>query len=94
MDSIEYEHAILDIINRFMLNQKQKLAIHIITDHFTGRSKIGAQLLMSIFEECGTGKSRLIEAIRAWFAALSRSNELVITPTTETTTFNVKGHTL
>ena len=49
---------------------------------------------MGIFGEGGTGKSRSIEAIRAWFAALSRSLELIITATTGTTTFNVKGRTL
>ena len=92
-DGVEYEHAILDIVNHFMLNDKQKLVIHIITDHSIGRSKVGAQLL-DIFGEGGIGKSHLIEAIRVWFATLSRSNELVITTTTETTTFNVKGHTL
>ena len=49
---------------------------------------------MGIFGEGGTGKSRLIEAIRIWFAALSRTNELVVTATTGTAAFNVKGRTL
>jgi hypothetical protein len=49
---------------------------------------------MGIFGEGGTGKSRLIEAIRAWFAGLSRSLELIITATTGTAAFNVKGYTL
>ena len=93
-DGTEYQHAILEIVNRFTLNDKQKVALHVITDHTTGWSKIGAQLLMGIFGEGGTGKSRLIEAIRAWFAALSRSNELIVTATTETAAFNVKGRTL
>ena len=49
---------------------------------------------MGIFGEGGTGKSRLIEAIHVWFSALSRSNELVVTATTGTAAFNVKGRTL
>ena len=49
---------------------------------------------MVYFEEGGTGKSRLIEAIPVWFAALSRSNELIVTATTGTAAFNVKGRTL
>src|SRR5204862_5632458 len=76
MDGIEYQHAILEIVNRFTLNDEQKLAVHVIADHSTGRSKVGAQLLMGIFGEGGTGKSRLIEAIRPWFAELSRSKHL------------------
>ena len=49
---------------------------------------------MSIFEENGIGKSRLIEVVRAWFAALSRSNELIVTAITGTAAFNVKRRTL
>ena len=93
-DSVKYEHAILDIVNRFTLNEEQKRAIHIIADHTTGRSKVGAQLLMGIFGEGGTGKSRLIKAIRAWFVALSHWNELMVTATTGTAAFNVKGRAL
>src|SRR5436190_22429025 len=42
-DNIEavVEHAILDIVNRFTLNDEQKLAVRIIADHSTGRSKVG-----------------------------------------------------
>ena len=93
-DSAQYEHAILDIVNRFTLNDEQKLAIHIITDHSTGQSKVGAQLLIGIFGEGGTGKSHLIKAICVWFAALSHLNELIITAMTGTAAFNVKGCTL
>ena len=93
-DGIEYQHAILEVVNRFTLNEEQKLAFRVIADHTTRRSKVGTQLLMGIFGEGGTGKSRLIEAIRAWFAALYRSNELIVTATTGTAAFNVKGRTL
>ena len=46
---------------------------------------------MGIFGEGGTGKSQLIAAIRAWFAGLNRQKELVITATTGTAAFNIKG---
>ena len=93
-DGVKYQHAILEIVNRFTLNDEQKLVVRVIADHSTGRSKVGAQLLMGIFGEGGTGKSRLIEAIHVWFAALSRSNELIVTATTGTAAFNIKGRTL
>ena len=47
-----------------------------------------------MFGEGGTGKSRLIAAVRAWFAALNRQNELVVTAPTGTAAFNVMGITL
>jgi len=64
-DGIQYQHAILEVVNRFTLNDEQKLAFRVIADHTTGRSKVGTQLLMGIFGEGGTGKSRLIEVVRA-----------------------------
>ena len=70
-DGIEYDHAILEVVDRFTLNDDQKLAFRVIADHSTGRSRLGTQLLMGIFGERGTGKSHLIEAIRIWFAAFS-----------------------
>ena len=49
---------------------------------------------MGVFGEGGTGKSRLIAAIRAWFAVLNRQNELMVTATTGTAVFNIAGTTL
>ena len=40
------------------------------------------------------GNSRLIAAVHAWFAALNRQNELVVTTPTGTMAFNVVGITL
>jgi len=61
------------------LNEEQTLAFRIIANHSIGQSKFGDQLQMGIFGEGGTGKSRLIMAIRAWFCRLGRSESLVIT---------------
>jgi hypothetical protein len=47
-----------------------------------------------VFGEDGPGKSRLITAIRAWFAVLNRQNEMIITATTGTPVFNIAGITL
>ena len=49
---------------------------------------------MGVFGEEGTGKSRLIAAIHAWFAVLNRQNELMITATTCAAAFKVMGITL
>jgi len=49
---------------------------------------------MGIFGEAGTGKSRLIAAIRAWFSIHSRREELLITGYTGSAAFNIKGATL
>ena len=49
---------------------------------------------MGVFGEEGTGKSRLIAAIHAWFAVLNRQNELMVTTTTGTAAFNIAGITL
>src|SRR5205814_1863026 len=50
--------------------------------------------LMGIFGEGGTGKTRMIQAVRTWFEVLDRRNELVITATTGTAAFKIKGNTL
>jgi PIF1-like helicase len=49
---------------------------------------------MGVFGEGGTGKSRFIQAIQAWFAYLSRSEELVTTATTGTAAIGIGGATL
>jgi hypothetical protein len=46
---------------------------------------------MRIFGEGGTGKSRLIEAIKAWFLIIHRRHELVITATTGTAAVKIGG---
>jgi hypothetical protein len=81
-------------VDEFNLNDEQTLAFRIIANHTIGQSKFGDQLRMGIFGEGGTGKSRLITAIRAWFSHLGRSESLVITATTGTAAFKINGTTL
>ena len=63
-NDIKYHRVILKIVNRFTLNDEQKLAFYVIADYIIERSKVDIQLLMSIFEEKKTEKSRLIKVIR------------------------------
>ena len=65
-------------VEEFHLNEEQTLAFRIIANHSIGQSKFGDQLRMGIFGEGGTGKSRLIMAIRAWFCRLGRSERLLL----------------
>ena len=59
----EIDSAIQLMVQKFTLNQEQTRAFSIIANHSLGRSKVGSQLLMRIFGEGGTEKSRVIEAI-------------------------------
>ena len=93
-DGTDDDPAIVDIIHKFTLNEAQQRVFRIIADHTLGRSKVGPQLRLGVFGEGGTGKSRLIAAVRAWFAVLNRQNELVVTAPTGTAAFNVAGITL
>ena len=93
-DGTHDEPAIMDIVHKFTLNKAQERVFRIIAYHTLGRSKVGPQLRMGVFGEGGTGKSRLIAAVRAWFAVLNRQNELMVTATTGSAAFNVAGTTL
>jgi hypothetical protein len=59
------DHAIAmkKVIDEFQLNEEQTLAFSIVTNHSIGESKVGPQLLMGVYGEGGTGKSRVINAI-------------------------------
>ena len=52
------------------------------------------QLLMGLFGQAGTGKSRVVEAVRTWFKQINREQELIITATTGTAAFTIRGVTL
>ena len=93
-DGTNDQPAIMRIVEQFTLNEAQQRAFRIIAYHTLGRSKVGPQLRMGIFRQGGTGKSRLIAAIRAWFCFLNRQNEVIVTATTGTAAFNIKGITL
>jgi ATP-dependent exoDNAse (exonuclease V) alpha subunit len=49
---------------------------------------------MGLFGEAGTGKSWVVNEIRAWFASHNRSKELIVTATTGTAAFDIQGETL
>jgi hypothetical protein len=93
-DGTSDEPAIMQIVRQFTLNAEQERALRIIAYHTANRSKVGPQLRMGIFGEGGTGKSRLIAAIRAWFSAIGKKYEVVITATTGSAAFNINGSTL
>jgi hypothetical protein len=93
-DGTEDEAAVQHIVVKFTLNIEQARAFRIVADHTLGKSKFGDQLLMGLFGEAGTGKSRIVNAICAWFASRNRSRELIVTATTGTAAFNIRGETL
>ena len=49
------------------------------------------QLLMGLFGEGGTGKSRVVNAIRKWFKVRGMSDELLITATTGSAAVKIGG---
>ena len=86
--------AIHHTVDQFTLNAEQERAFRIVTDHSLGKTMVGKELLMGLFGKAGTGKSRVVDAVRAWFATLDWSKELIITATTGIAAFNIKGSTL
>ena len=87
------EAEIQAVIQEFSLNEEQARAFAIIARQSCRRHQIGAgpsmsvadskpQLLMGLFGEGGTGKSRVINAIHKWFEVRGMSDELLITATT------------
>ena len=83
-----------DTANRLTLNEVQRLAFRIIALQTVGQGKMGEQLRMGLFGEGGTGKSRVVEAIREWFRLLGRSKELVVTGTMGVAARNIGGGTV
>jgi PIF1-like helicase len=93
-DGTEDDAAINLIVHQFSLNTEQERAFRLIANHSLGKGNFDEQLLMGLFGEAGTGKSRVVDAIRTWFAARNRSKELIVTATTGTAAFNIRGTTL
>jgi hypothetical protein len=86
---------ITSLIRDFSLNTNQARAFRIICNHALGHHlPTEPQLLMGVFGEGGTGKSRLIEAIRVWFKRNGRGNELIVAATTGTAAVKIKGSTV
>lgn len=82
------------VLSEFSLNVEQTRAFRIVTDHALQPLHSVPQLLMGIFGEGGTGKSRLIDAIRAWFAIHGRGRELKVTAMTGSAASHIGGSTL
>lgn len=103
-DLSSIEARIADIIVEYQLNKKQSLAFKIVAHHSMSLDREPAfhlpglgpnnQLLMGMFGEGGTGKSRVIDAICKWFSDLGREDEVLITATTGAAAIKVKGQTL
>jgi hypothetical protein len=92
-DGTEIVRAIQAITQQFNLNDDQVFAFQIIVDHTIGRSRVGSQLRMGIFSEGGTGRSRMIDAIRSWFKFCRRDQELIVTATTGSAASKISGTT-
>jgi len=90
----EMEAAIQTVVEKFTLNKEQARAFSIIAEHSLSQSKLGSQLLMGTFGEGGTGKSRIIEAIRDWFSLINQEKRLVVTATTGAAAAKISGSTL
>src|SRR5579859_1191142 len=93
------------IVEQFSLNEEQVLAFAIVARQSCRRHQIAAnasvsvddcepQLLMGLFGEGGTGKSRVISAICKWFQTRGMSDELLITATTGSAAVKIGGQTL
>src|SRR5271154_3692295 len=71
---------------------RQSCRRHQVSDN--ARSDSERQLLMGLFGEGGTRKSRVINAIRKWFQVRGMSDELLITATTGAAAVKIGGRTL
>ena len=89
-----YDATVDAIVRQYSLNCEQIRALSIVARHAKDEERQCPQLLMGLFGEGGTGKSRLIEAIQALFQFRSRSEELVVTATTGSAAYNIGGTTL
>jgi hypothetical protein len=67
-DDVQLRNTIAGMVKEYALNPEQELAFTIVAAHSFGIGpKSGRQLLLGLFGEGGTGKSTVINAIRAWF---------------------------
>jgi len=90
-DDTVQQRAIDGIVSEFSLNTEQARAFRLIANHTLQRENMPDQLLMGLFGEAGTGKSRVVEAVRMWFKQINREQELIVTATTGTAAFTIRG---
>jgi PIF1-like helicase len=89
------ESDVLSVIREFSLNKEQICAFRIICNHAVEIYPTEEpQLLMGVFGEGGTGKSRLIEAVHVWFRQNNWENELIVTATTGSAAVKINGSTV
>jgi AAA domain len=90
----EGQRLIDEVSAEFNLNEGQRRAFRCVALQSLGRGRVGDQLRLAIIGEGGTGKSRVIDALRSWFSKLGRSDELVVTAMTGAAASNINGSTL
>ena len=89
---VETEQNIIDsTVTNFSLNTEQERAFHIIANHASTEKP--EQLIMYIGGMAGTGKSRVIKALTAFFERWNESHCIVITAPTGTAVALVEGST-
>ena len=92
--SAEIHTAIEAIVNKFTLNVEQSRGFRIVAAHSIGFKDLLNQLLIGVFGNGGTGKSRVVEAIRHWFEIINQQQRLIVTATTGAAAVKIYGSTL
>src|SRR5882762_9557647 len=90
-DCITDQNYIESIINEFGLNDAQERAFRIVANHAT--TKNAPQLKMYLGGMAGTGKSRVIKALVAFFKTCQESHRIMILAPTGSAAALLAGHT-
>jgi hypothetical protein len=85
-------NMIQEIIQTFSLNIEQSHAFRIVTEHAYHKGQDDFRLFIG--GAGGTGKSRVIEALTAYFASQQQSRQLRLTAFTGVAAQNIRGMTL
>ncbi|KAK0442071.1 hypothetical protein EV421DRAFT_1710922 [Armillaria borealis] len=90
--ALKHRHDIADqILQEFALNYEQERAFRLVTNHSSGPK--GSPLKMYIGGMGGTGKTRVLQALVAYFKALGESYCLVVVAPTGTAAALIGGST-
>ncbi|EJD37258.1 hypothetical protein AURDEDRAFT_28822, partial [Auricularia subglabra TFB-10046 SS5] len=79
------------VVQKFTLNTEQERAFMIIANHYLTASQSPLQLYMAGM--AGTGKSRVIHALSAFFTVMDASSQLLLLAPTGTAAANIGGST-
>jgi hypothetical protein len=86
-------HALMrQLVERWTLNTEQKRAFEIVARHTMGERP--GQLLMYLGGPGGTGKSRVVNALRDWFGSRSETRRFRLAAYTGVAARNIGGATL